>query len=218
MCFLIIIFQKKKSLSPRSLPFLELGALDHLSRDLLPRATLALRAKASSARAELFSAVEASAAAAGLLEGAAASLERGVPSIPIPVPVFASLGLPALAGCFRRAASAQREELERVRRRAVSAADAAVAEWRREGGATTGRKKTSTPSNHVSSTSSSSSSASSSEAVERLRSRLTVVIAAWKLQALLGPGAPEGGKAAVGAAGAGVAAELAAVAAEMEGF
>lgn len=222
--------KKKKKIPPRSLPFLELGALQPLSRDLLPRATLSLRERADEARGELVAAVASSSAAAALLEGAASSLEAGIATIPLPVPVFATLGLPAIAGCFRRAADAQTQELERIRKRAVPAADAAVGEWRRaeEKRARQARAKTS------SSNRSSSSSSSSSEALERLRSKLTVVIAAWKLQALLGPGAPpppesggrrggggggSGGRALpVGAAGAGVAAELASVAAEMEGF
>jgi len=107
------------------------------------------------------------------------------------------LGLPAIAGCFRRAAEPHKKELKRVRRKAVAAADAAVDEWKG-----TGKKER-----------------QSSSAIDRLRSRLTVIISAWKLQALLGPGvAVSGGRASVGSAGAGVAAELACVREEMEGF
>jgi hypothetical protein len=94
----------------------------------------------------------------------------------------------------------------------LAAADAAVDEWRSKG---TTRKK----GKRESSSSSAATAASAAKIEQRLRSRLTVVIAAWKLQALLGPGvAASGGKAAVGSAGAGVAAELACVGAEMEGF
>lgn len=188
-----------------SLTSLQLGALQPLRDELLPRAALALRRRASAARDRVAAAAAASAAAAALLEGAAASLEAGTASA-LPVPVFASLGLPAIAGCFRRAAEPHGRELERVRGSVVAVADAAVDEWRREARKErTGRESSSSP------------SAAKIEA--RLRSRLTVVIAAWKLQALLGPGvAASGGKAAVGSAGAGVAAELACVTAEMEGF
>ena len=174
-----------------------MGSLQSLSEELLPRAALALRNRASAAREGLVSAAEASSSAAALLDCAAASLEGGVSSA-LPVPVFASLGLPAIAGCFRRAAEPHKKELKRVREKVVAAADAAVDEWRKSG--KTAMKN-------------------SSAAIERLRSRLTVVISAWKLQALLGPGVVvSGGKASVGSAGAGVAAELASVAAEMEGF
>ena len=194
-----------------SLTSLQLGSLQPLREELLPRAALALRRRASAARDRLASAVAASAAAAALLEGAAASLESGTASA-LPLPVFASLGLPAIAGCFRRAAEPHGRELERVRSSVVAAADAAVDEWRSKG---TTRKK----GKRESSSSSAATAASAAKIEQRLRSRLTVVIAAWKLQALLGPGvAASGGKAAVGSAGAGVAAELACVGAEMEGF
>ena len=190
------LFLSHDALLTSSLPSLQLGALRPLSGELLPRAALALGRGASGARERLAAAAEASAAAAALLEGAAASLEEGVASA-LPVPVFASLGLPAIAGCFRRAAEPHRKELKRVRRKAVAAADAAVDEWKG-----TGKKER-----------------QSSSAIDRLRSRLTVVISAWKLQALLGPGvAVSGGRASVGSAGAGVAAELACVREEMEGF
>ena len=97
-----------------------------------------------------------------------------------------------------------------MRNSVVAAADAAVDEWRT--GARKERRETG-------GRESSSSAAAAAAKIEGLRSRLTVVIAAWKLQALLGPGvAVSGGKAAVGSAGAGVAAELACVGAEMEGF
>lgn len=176
-----------------------------MSSELLPRAALALRKRASAAREVLVSVVEASSAAAASLESAASSLEGGIAAA-LPVPVFASLGLPAIAGCFRRAAELHREEFERIRKRVVAAADAAVKEWRWEGAKA--KKKAS-----------SASSCGSSESVNRLRSRLTVIISAWKLQALLGPGVTvTGGKASVGSAGAAVAAELASVSAEMEGF
>ena len=192
-----------------SLTSLQLGSLQPLHEELLPRAALALRRRASAARERLALAVGASAAAAALLEGAAASLEAGTASA-LPVPVFASLGLPAIAGCFRRAAEPHKRELGRVRNSVVAAADAAVDEWRT--GARKERRETG-------GRESSSSAAAAAAKIEGLRSRLTVVIAAWKLQALLGPGvAVSGGKAAVGSAGAGVAAELACVGAEMEGF
>ena len=127
--------------------------------------------------------------------------------------MFASLGLPALAGCFRRAAEPHGRELERVRDKVVEAAAAAVEEGRRSGQGETATRRAKKRGGE------SSSSSAAAAAIERLRSRLTVVIAAWKLQALLGPGvAVSGGKATVGAAGAGVAAELACVQAEMEGF
>lgn len=179
-----------------------MGSLEPMSGELLPRAALALRKKASAAREILISAVEASCAATALLEGAASSLEEGITAA-LPVPVFASLGLSAISGCFRRAAELHHKEFERIRRRVVTAADAAVEEWRGEGAKV---KKE-------------GSSSSSSECINRLRSRLTVVLSAWKLQALLGPGvSATGGRASVGSAGATVAAELASVAAEIEGF
>ena len=210
--------ETKKTPNNSSLHSLQLGSLEPLSKELLPRAALALRQRTSESRKLLISAVEASSAAAALLEAAASSLEAGVASA-LPVPVFASLGLPAIAGCFRRAAEPHRKETERVRKKVVAAADAAVEEWRRRrgkgGGGEEGRMKKGSP--------------SSSESLNLLRSQLTVVISAWKLQALLGPGvvfiAPAaatggGGRAsgAVGSPGAGVAAELAGVKAEMEGF
>ena len=194
-----------------SLPSLQLGSLKILSDELLPRAALALRGRASAARRGLAAAAEASASAAALLDAAAASLEQGVAAA-LPVPVFASLGLPAIAGCFRRAAEPHGEELRRVRRRAVAAADAAVDEWREEKEAREGGKR-------GGAAAAAAASASAATIERRLRSRLTVVISAWKLQALLGPGvAASGGKAGVGSAGAGVAAELACVRDEMDGF
>ena len=87
------------------------------------RATMAaslLRSTAVAATA-LRAAAAASGAAATALAGAAASL-AGAPPAPAPTPVFACLGMPALAACLQRAAAALADDAD-TRRRVVAAFD-----------------------------------------------------------------------------------------------
>jgi len=109
------------SLSPAprsSLPALPLGPLDDLPR-LRASMAVALISSAAAALTALQSAAAAAAAAAAAMASAAASLTDAPPP-PLPTPVFACLGLPALAGCLQRAAGALAEDAE-GRRRVVAA-------------------------------------------------------------------------------------------------
>lgn len=139
------------------------------------RSTLAatLLRSAHAALAQLRAAAAASAAAAAALAETAAAMAAAPPP-PAPTPVFACLGMPALASCFDRAAAALADDAA-TRTRVVAAFESLLPP-----------------------------AGADQRAGDALRNAVTVCVVAWK--------------AAPGTAGGGAAAEVAAVAAEMDGF